>query len=459
MTTPRHHAAAAPPLAALALLLLLAGPAGAQPPLPPLSLPRDGGGGGGGGAGYSMQNQPPGFSAPMVVLLVALIAAFFFIGFFSVYMRRCGRGATSGGGGPAGIPAAALLALSRQQELQRDNQRQRGLDPAVVASFPTMKYAEAKELRVKDDHAAAAAAPLECAVCLSEFADDEELRFLPPCSHAFHPDCIGEWLAGHVTCPVCRCNLDPDAQELAAADAEAANSSGEVAAAEDRQQDQVVAIDVTGDGEEEDRMRRREEAIELERIGSQRRAMRSRSGRPAVAPSPAPEEPPVPRSHSMGHSLAAARLGGDGSLERFTLRLPEHVRREMVAAGEESLRRAVAAGAGARSARLGRSDRWPSFITRTFSSRVPFWPSGGASRRAPDAEAPAVAAATEASAAAARSKQREKPATDGGAVTTPKGSVRFDCLGVGGGGAAVSAAAGDSETEDEDEEKAIARQA
>ncbi|CAN6178756.1 unnamed protein product [Urochloa humidicola] len=447
MTPPRPHAAAAPPpLAALVLLLLLAEPAAAQPP-----PSRDKDNGGGGGGGYNMQNQPPGFSAPMIVLLVALIAAFFFIGFFSVYMRRCGRGASSGRGGPV-ISAAALLALSRQEE-RENQQRQRGLDPAVVASFPTMKYAEAKELRVgvaggKDVNAAA----LECAVCLSEFADEEELRLLPPCSHAFHPDCIGEWLAGHVTCPVCRCNLDPDQEELAAAE-----TNGEVAGeGHHLEQDQAVAIDVTGDADDE---RRREEAMELERIGSQRRAMRSRSGRPAA---PAPAEMPVPRSHSTGHSLAA-RLGGD-DLERFTLRLPEHVRREMLAAGEESLRRTGREGraGGARSARFGRSDRWPSFITRTFSSRVPFWPSSGASRRAPpDAEAANVATAaagatTEASAAAARSKQREKTAAaDGGTVTPPKGSVRFDCLG--GGAAAVSAAAGDSETEDEDEEKAIAR--
>jgi len=141
------------------------------------------------------------------------------------------------------------------------------------------------------------------------------------------------------------------------------------------------------------------------------------------------------------------------------------VRREMVAAGEESLHRTGPtggrSGAGARSARLGRSDRWPSFITRTFSSRVPFW---SASRRAaPGAEAAVAAAAgTEASAATARTK-REKTATaaDGGAVTPPKGSVRFDCLGGAAAavsGARVGAAAGDSETED-DEEKAIVRHA
>ena len=108
-----------------------------------------------------------------------------------------------------------MLALSWQEQRDRD-QQQRRLDPAVLASFPTMRYAEAKELRVGGKDAA-----LECAVCLSEFEGDEELRLLPPCSHAFHTDCIGEWLAGHVTCPVCRCNLDPD-QELAAAEGEVA---------------------------------------------------------------------------------------------------------------------------------------------------------------------------------------------------------------------------------------------
>ncbi|OEL18839.1 hypothetical protein BAE44_0020142 [Dichanthelium oligosanthes] len=96
--------------------------------------------------------------------------------------------------------------------------------------------------------------------------------------------------------------------------------------------------------------------------------MRSWSGRPPSL---------VPRSHSTGHSLAT-RL--DGDLERFTLRLPEHVRRKMVTTGEESLRRTGPAGrdqdghaADARSTRLRRSDQWPSFITRTFSLRVPFW--------------------------------------------------------------------------------------
>nr|KYP36844.1 RING-H2 finger protein ATL3B [Cajanus cajan] len=51
---------------------------------------------------------------------------------------------------------------------------------------------------------------LECAVCLTDFTDKDTLRLLPKCSHVFHPHCIDSWLASHVTCPVCRANLSAD---------------------------------------------------------------------------------------------------------------------------------------------------------------------------------------------------------------------------------------------------------
>ncbi|KAG8092711.1 hypothetical protein GUJ93_ZPchr0012g19246 [Zizania palustris] len=411
MPTPRRHHEL--PLALTALLLLLHA-ADAQPNE---SRDRSNGGGGVVHAG-GMNTQEPSFSAPMVVLLVALIAAFFFIGFFSIYIRRCGRESSAG---PV-IPAAALLALSRQEQ----RNRQRGLDPAVVASFPTMKYAEARALRDAGKDAV-----LECAVCLSEFDDEEEFRLLPKCSHAFHPDCIGEWLAGHVTCPVCRCNLDPE--DPAAAEA---NVSSEAAV-----EQQEVAIDMDREGEVY--AERRREMMELERIGSQRRAVRSRSGRP------------LPRSHSTGHSLAPL-LGGD--LERFTLRLPEHVRREMVAATGESLRRTAGReGRGGSGARNARSDRWPSFIVRTFSSRVPFL---ATSRRVLDAEAGGADGSTTAPpASTARTKRDKTAASPDASVSSAKGSVRFDCIsGVGAGAGGVPstrivAVAGDSD----EEEKPITR--
>ncbi|KAL9254643.1 RING-H2 finger protein ATL46-like protein [Drosera capensis] len=46
--------------------------------------------------------------------------------------------------------------------------------------------------------------PFDCAVCLCEFSEQDKLRLLPLCSHAFHIDCIDTWLLSNSTCPLCR---------------------------------------------------------------------------------------------------------------------------------------------------------------------------------------------------------------------------------------------------------------
>ncbi|CAO1942144.1 unnamed protein product [Urochloa humidicola] len=243
-----------------------------------------------------------------------------------------------------------------------------------------MTYAEAKALRVgkaRGDESPG----LECAVCLSEFEDGDRLRLLlPKCSHAFHPDCIAHWLAGHVTCPVCRCNLQPssssdkDATSATVGDpaiSVASSISSDTAAAlrgasaSAAPLPVAVVIDVATDEEEEEE--RRQEALELRRIGSQRRAVSGR--RP-----PAAAEGELGRS---SHGSLAARL--DRDLERFTLRLPEHVRRVIVvaAAAERGSRRRRRAGEGARSEPLvGRQvgSRWESVLRGiTFSGRLSFF--------------------------------------------------------------------------------------
>ncbi|GAA0183331.1 ubiquitin-protein ligase [Lithospermum erythrorhizon] len=44
----------------------------------------------------------------------------------------------------------------------------------------------------------------DCAVCLSKFDSDDELRLLPLCCHVFHARCIDTWLRNNQTCPLCR---------------------------------------------------------------------------------------------------------------------------------------------------------------------------------------------------------------------------------------------------------------
>lgn len=52
---------------------------------------------------------------------------------------------------------------------------------------------------------------IECAVCLSVVEDEEEVRELPRCKHAFHTACIDLWLYSHCDCPLCRTPVVPPA--------------------------------------------------------------------------------------------------------------------------------------------------------------------------------------------------------------------------------------------------------
>ncbi|OWM82317.1 RING-H2 finger protein ATL33-like [Punica granatum] len=50
-------------------------------------------------------------------------------------------------------------------------------------------------------------ADAECPVCLSAFAEGEEVKQLSACDHYFHAPCIDTWLSSHANCPVCRASV------------------------------------------------------------------------------------------------------------------------------------------------------------------------------------------------------------------------------------------------------------
>merc|ERR1712187_318749 len=45
-----------------------------------------------------------------------------------------------------------------------------------------------------------------CTICISEFADGNEVRTLP-CGHRFHASCVDDWLVRTPVCPM-RCHED-----------------------------------------------------------------------------------------------------------------------------------------------------------------------------------------------------------------------------------------------------------
>lgn len=72
-----------------------------------------------------------------------------------------------------------------------------GLDQDFIDSLPVFTYKEV--VGPKE--------PFDCAVCLCEFTEADQLRLLPMCSHAFHINCIDTWLQSNSTCPLCRGTL------------------------------------------------------------------------------------------------------------------------------------------------------------------------------------------------------------------------------------------------------------
>ncbi|KAE8660724.1 E3 ubiquitin-protein ligase ATL4 [Hibiscus syriacus] len=54
----------------------------------------------------------------------------------------------------------------------------------------------------------------DCAVCLSKFEPEDQLRLLPFCCHAFHAHCIDTWLSWNQTCPLCRSPLFASESDL-----------------------------------------------------------------------------------------------------------------------------------------------------------------------------------------------------------------------------------------------------
>ncbi|KAJ7958961.1 putative Ring finger protein [Quillaja saponaria] len=125
--------------------------------------------------------------------MVILVVVIFVLGFFSVYTNQCAD---------RRIRGRFDLALGVGGCGRRSRRVMRGLDAEVIHTFPTFLYSAVKGLKIGND-------ALECAVCLNEFKDDETLRLIPKCNHVFHPDCIDVWLASNITCPVCRANLVP----------------------------------------------------------------------------------------------------------------------------------------------------------------------------------------------------------------------------------------------------------
>ncbi|XP_072955636.1 E3 ubiquitin-protein ligase Os04g0590900-like [Typha angustifolia] len=156
------------------------------PPPPPFELSDD--------------DSGPTFS-PLVIAIIGILAsAFLLVSYYTIITKYCGsfdslRRRILGPGHGDREPDVNLGQSHRQEIWQVSPSN--GLDEALISKIAVCKYRKGDGLVDGTD----------CSVCLSEFGEDENLRLLPKCSHAFHVQCIDTWLKSHSTCPLCRANI------------------------------------------------------------------------------------------------------------------------------------------------------------------------------------------------------------------------------------------------------------
>lgn len=112
------------------------------------------------------------------------------------------------------ICVSGLIAVARCTWLRRDSTgnpppvKNKGLKKKVLKSLPKFRYDPSTETESSSSGAAAnGEVPFtaeECAICLVEYVEGDEIRVLPNCGHRFHLLCVDTWLLSNSSCPTCR---------------------------------------------------------------------------------------------------------------------------------------------------------------------------------------------------------------------------------------------------------------
>ena len=143
--------------------------------------------------------RPHEISPILIIILCALGAAFVVVSFCAVFLKYYSRRNRSRSDPPTQIQNDTLEDFIDEEQGAVVHHpiwliNTVGLQQSVIDLITVIKYNKDEGLIEGTD----------CSVCLSEFEEDESLRLLPKCSHAFHLPCIDTWLRSHKNCPLCR---------------------------------------------------------------------------------------------------------------------------------------------------------------------------------------------------------------------------------------------------------------
>uniref|UniRef100_A0A1J3J6F6 RING-type E3 ubiquitin transferase n=1 Tax=Noccaea caerulescens TaxID=107243 RepID=A0A1J3J6F6_NOCCA len=141
----------------------------------------------------SLDSLKPSVVVIILILLMTLLISVS-ICFLLRCINRCGHRSLL----PPSSSSAAVTSDSRRfagHRVSPETER-----PSVLDSLPIFKFSSITRRSNSSNSG-------DCAVCLSKFEPEDQLRLLPLCCHAFHADCIDIWLVSNQTCPLCRSPL------------------------------------------------------------------------------------------------------------------------------------------------------------------------------------------------------------------------------------------------------------
>ncbi|XVF39584.1 hypothetical protein PTKIN_Ptkin01aG0045500 [Pterospermum kingtungense] len=146
------------------------------------------------------------YISPFVIVFVSVLASFFLlVGYYVIIVKSCFGWCCSRNN----YNSQPQPQTDVDEELLDENRVDHpiwfittvGLQQSIINSITICKYKKGEGL----------IEGTECSVCLNEFQEDETVRLLPKCNHAFHISCIDTWLRAHTNCPLCRAHILFDA--------------------------------------------------------------------------------------------------------------------------------------------------------------------------------------------------------------------------------------------------------
>lgn len=148
---------------------------------------------------FPHDNSSTTFS-PLVIAVIGILAsAFLLVSYYTILCKYCGNTNSESRRREIEDPIEELEYNHNPSFHDHEpwHVPTRALDEALIKSITVCKYKKGDGLIEGTD----------CSICLSEFEEEESVRLLPKCNHAFHVPCVDRWLKYHSNCPLCRANL------------------------------------------------------------------------------------------------------------------------------------------------------------------------------------------------------------------------------------------------------------